>query len=247
MRVLFIQHDHVSPYGPVGERFLELGHEVETLRIVPEEQFHSPNVRAEFPAVGDYDIVVPMGAPWGAWDDDSIGNWLLPEIEYLKACHNFGTPVLGLCFGGQLMARALGGSVSRAPSHEIGYSYIYSDDESLVANGPWFQWHYDRFVVPPLAIEIARNSRASQAFVQGRTLGLQFHPELVSDMLAQWIAEGGLAALERDGQDPEILMEHVRREDSASRKRAAALVDAFMERVVPAEVVPSPDAAHSGQ
>lgn len=243
MRVLFIQHDHVSPYGPVGERFIELGHEVSTLRVVPEEQFKTPNVHVDFPSVGDYDVVVPMGAPWGAWDDENIGNWLLPEIEYLKQCHNAGTSVLGLCFGGQLMARALGGSVGRAPSHEIGFSYIYSDDESLVPNGPWFQWHYDRFVVPPLATEIARNSRASQAFVQGRTLGVQFHPELTSSMLTGWIEEGGLAALERDGQDPDILIEHARREDPASRKRAAALVDAFLERVVPAAVVPSPDAA----
>lgn len=243
MRVLFIQHDHVSPYGPVGERFIELGHEVSVLRVVPEEQFKTPNVHVEFPAVGDYDVIVPMGAPWGAWDDEGIGNWLLPEIAYLKACHNAGTPVLGLCFGGQLMARALGGSVSRAPSHEIGYTYIYSDDESLVPNGPWFQWHFDRFVVPPLATEIARNSRASQAFVQGRTLGVQFHPELVTSMLKGWIDEGGLAALERDGQDPDILLEHARREEPASRKRAAALVDAFLERIVPAAVVPSPDAS----
>ena len=219
--------------------------EVHTFRVVPEEKFTSPNVHVEFPQVGDFDIVVPMGAPWGAWDDENVGNWLLPELAYLKACHNSGTPVLGLCFGGQLMARALGGSVGRAPSHEIGYSYIYSDDESLIPHGPWFQWHYDRFVVPPLATEIARNSRASQAFVQGRTLGVQFHPELVSDMLTLWLAEGGSAEVVKDGQDPTILLEHARREDPESRRRAAALVDVFLQRIVPADVIPSPDAATS--
>ena len=161
MRVLFIQHDHVSPYGPVGERFIELGHEVSVLRVVPEEQFKTPNVHVDFPAVGEYDVIVPMGAPWGAWDDEGIGNWLLPEIEYLKSCHNAGTRVLGLCFGGQLMARALGGSVTRAPSHEIGYTYIYSDDESLVPNGPWFQWHHDRFDPPPGAAALWRSKLKS--------------------------------------------------------------------------------------
>jgi GMP synthase-like glutamine amidotransferase len=237
MRVLFIQHDHVSPVGPVGERFVQRGYELLTMPVVTEENYNTPNVQVSFPAVGEFDVIVPMGSPWGAWDDATIGNWLLPELEFLKASHDAGTPILGLCFGGQMMARVLGGSVAKAPSHEIGYSYIFSDDESLIPNGPWFQWHYDRFVVPPRAVEIARNSKAPQAFVQGRTLGLQFHPELVSSMLAEWIREGGYDSLIRDGQDPELLMEHARREDPASTKRAHLIVDNFLDRIAPSEVV----------
>ena len=69
MKVLFIQHDHVSPTGPVGERFRERGFETQEILVVQEHQFGAPNVAFEFPDASDYDVIVPLGAPWGAWDD----------------------------------------------------------------------------------------------------------------------------------------------------------------------------------
>ena len=149
MRVLFVQHDHVSPLGPVGERFAHHGFDIDTHLVVAQSDFSTPNVVTAFPDVADYDVLVPLGAPWGAWDDACIGNWLLPEIDWLRGAVSSRMPVLGICFGGQLVARAMGGSVAPAPRGEIGWTSIWSDRPDLVGEGPWFQFHYDRWTLPP--------------------------------------------------------------------------------------------------
>jgi GMP synthase-like glutamine amidotransferase len=109
--------------------------------------------------------------------------------------------VLGVCFGGQLLARALGGSVGRSPAPEIGWCEVDSDDATMVPGGPWFQWHFDRLTPPPGATELARNGSATQAFVQGRALGLQFHPEVDVALVEQWIAEDHGGDMTRLGLD----------------------------------------------
>ncbi|MDP4586239.1 MAG: gamma-glutamyl-gamma-aminobutyrate hydrolase family protein, partial [Microbacteriaceae bacterium] len=142
-----------------------------------------------------------------------------------------GKPVLGICFGGQLIARAMGGSVAPGPKGEIGWTSIWSDDETLVGNGPWFQFHYDRWVVPPGATEIARNPVSSQAFVINKALALQFHPELDAAALASWLEWGGDKEVIDDGQDPAVMLAQTAANEPAARERTYALVDAFLERV----------------
>lgn len=231
MRALLLQHDHLSPPGPVADRFAARGYDVVEQIVVPPEDFHSPNVTFDFPDPRDFDVLVPMGSPWGAWDDQTIGHWLLPEVDWLLTADRLGVPVLGICFGGQLLARAHGGSVGPGPRPEIGWTAIWSDDPDLVAPGPWFQFHYDNWVVPANAVEIARNSRTSQAFVLRRNLAVQFHPEITPAMLEGWLENGGRALVEADHQDPDELYRHTVAEADASAARAHALVDAFLDRV----------------
>ena len=231
MKALFIQHDHVSPTGPVGERFRFHGFETHEILVVPEARFGEPNVTFEFPNADEYDVLIPLGAPWGAWDDACIGNWLLPEVKWLGDAAESGKPILGICFGGQLLARALGGSVSPGPKGEIGWTAIMSDDEELVGKGPWFQFHYDRWQVPPKAVEIARNPVASQAFTYKNCLAVQFHPELVASGLKGWLDWGGDKKVLEDGQDPEVMMTMTVAEEPAAIERTNALVDAFLARV----------------
>lgn len=231
MRALFVMHDHVSPTGFVSEHLRRKGFDVDEIQVVTEENFHAPNVAFEFPDPGLYDLIIPMGAPWGAWDESCIGRWLLPEIAWVQGAVARDIPVLGICFGGQLLARALGGAVSRANKSEIGWTAIHSDDASLVPSGPWFQFHYDSWTVPPGAKEIARNSAASQAFVSGRSLAVQFHPELTTSTLEGWLNEGGRKQVEDDGQDADALLAHTRAEEGAARERTIALLDAFLARV----------------
>ena len=172
MRALFIEHDHVSKGGPIWAAFEKHGYEIERFLVVSESDYAAPNIEAAFPNFSDFDVVVPMGAPYGAYEDERIGKWLLPELSKLKAAHNDGTPIFGICFGGQLMARALGGSVARSPKAELGWYEIESDDKTLIPTGPWFEYHWDRWTLPKGALEIARTEIASQAFVMGRTLGV---------------------------------------------------------------------------
>ena len=99
-----------------------------------------------------------------------------------------------------LPARAQDGKVLRIASGEADGPSGTIDP--LVPPGPWFQFHYDRWSVPDGATEVARNALASQAFVAGRSLAVQFHPELTAATLEGWLSEGGEEQVRRDGQDP---------------------------------------------
>ena len=231
MKALFIQHDHAGHTGAVGRRFAHHGFEIDEFLIVPEAQFFDPNVSVTFPNLNDYDVIIPLGAPWGAWDDACIGNWLSDEVRVIGDAVRAGKPVLGICFGAQVIARALGGDVSPAPVSEIGWTYIRSLEPELVSNGPWFQFHFDRFTVPPGARTVAENPAAPQAFVVGKTLGVQFHPELNAETLTEWFAWGGAGKVSEAGLDPEIMLQQTRDEESAGEKRTYDLVDAFLKDV----------------
>ncbi|MFN8196387.1 MAG: type 1 glutamine amidotransferase [Nocardioidaceae bacterium] len=231
MRALVIQHDHVSPPGPIGDRLEERLVDMELHQVVPLEEFHSPGVEARFPDVTGFDLVVAMGAPWSVYDEARVGSWVAPELDLLREADREGIPVLGICFGGQLLSAAHGGSVEASPYPEIGWVTIETDDHDLVPPGPWFQWHSDRWVLPPGAVEVARNSAASQAYVLRRNLAVQFHPELTSGMLHGWLDNGGDAEAIRRGEDPRELYEATVAEDPASRARAYVLVDSFLDRV----------------
>jgi GMP synthase-like glutamine amidotransferase len=237
VRALFIEHDHVSKGGPIWRAFEKHGYEIERFLVVPEKDYAAPNIEAAFPNFSDFDVVVPMGAPYGAYEDDRIGKWLLPELAKLKAAHNDGIPIFGICFGGQLMARALGGSVARSPKAELGWYEIESDDKTLIPTGPWFEYHWDRWTLPKGALEIARTEIASQAFVMGRTLGVQFHPEIDPEVLEEWLAmEGGCAEVEREGVVVDQLRAQTKKEKIVSDKRAFDLVNAFLRRVATSDV-----------
>jgi len=237
VRALFIEHDHVSLGGPIWRAFEKHGYEIERFLVISESDSANPNINVTFPNFAQFDVIVPMGAPYGAYQDDRIGNWLLPELANLKVAHNAGIPIFGICFGGQLMARALGGSVARSPKAELGWYEIKSDDTTLIPTGPWFEYHWDRWTLPKGALEIARSEVASQAFVMGRTLGVQFHPEINLEVLEAWLAmEGGCAEVEAEGIDVKQLRGQTKSIQPASDKRAFELVDTFLRRVATASV-----------
>jgi hypothetical protein len=136
------------------------------------------------------------------------------------------------------MARALGGSVAKSPKAELGWYMIASNDKTLIPTGPWFEYHWDRWRLPKGATEIARSEIASQAFVMGRTLGVQFHPEIDPQVLEAWLGmEGGCAEVEAEGVDVAQLRKQTAEHKIESDRRAFELVDAFLRRVAIAPVV----------
>lgn len=227
-RLLVIQHDHVSPLGPVAAAFEARGWECVYHLVVPPERFDAPDVPGRFPPLSGVDAVLAMGAPWSVYEIELVGSWVLPEQDLLREADAGGIPVLGICFGGQLLAQTHGGSVSRAPQGEIGWVDISTDEPEIVPPGPWFQWHADRWVVPPDGVELARNEAASQAFSLRRNLGLQFHPEVTVDMLLGWLDNGGDAVLTTEGIDREDLLALTRRLEADAAGRAERLVEGFL-------------------
>jgi GMP synthase-like glutamine amidotransferase len=235
MRVLFVQQDHVSSLGYVGEAFADRGFDVDTLQVVPAEHFAVPDVSVVFPDPLAYDVVVPLGAPWSVYDAATIGAWVGEELGFLRTAHNGGVPVFGICFGGQALAAALGGAVELSPEPELGWTIVESSEPDLVEPGPWFQLHQDRWQLPPGARELATTGVASQAFVLGRSMGVQFHPELTATILQAWLDSGDRDYLLAHGVDPDALIVLTAAQADAARERAVRLVDRFLSRVATAE------------
>ena len=111
MRLLVVEHDHVSPLGHVAERFVQRGFDITRHVVVDRLSFANPGVDTAFPDFDQFDAVVVMGAAWSTYDHELIGSWVLPEMEQLARADAAGVPVLGICFGGQLLAAVLGGDV----------------------------------------------------------------------------------------------------------------------------------------
>ncbi|HUN30924.1 MAG TPA: gamma-glutamyl-gamma-aminobutyrate hydrolase family protein [Trebonia sp.] len=251
-RALFIQHDHYSPSGLVGDAFATLGYDITEVRVVPRERYRSPDVTVTFPDATAYDALVAFGAVWSVYDDAAIGSWVGDEIELTRTAIAAGVPVLGICFGGQMLATAVGGRVERAPSPEIGWTPITRTSSSpVLPPGPWFEWHYDRFLlpqgVPSLATtDLGGGEIASQAFTVGRSLGLQFHPEVTEAVLGAWLYEGGSEELATIGVDPTRMISETRAVADDAATRAHELVRRFVTDVATRPVVARHDRVDRG-
>ncbi|MFG1932019.1 type 1 glutamine amidotransferase [Mycobacterium sp. NPDC048908] len=230
-KVLFIRNEHLATEALLGEAFTECGFDVDSFEVVPAERVDSPAVDVTFPDAGGYEVIVPLGARWPVYDDALRRTWVGAETRLIRDAADAGIAVLGVCFGGQLLAQAFGGSVARSNTPEIGWNDVESDNADLVPGGPWFQWHFDRWTLPPGATEIARTANASQAFVLGRCLALQFHPEIDLELLDEWLAD------DRDGEvvgaglhHDELRARTTELADDAG-KRVRGLVDGFLAYV----------------
>ena len=219
-KVLFIYNEHLATEALLGNAFTEQGFDVDTFTVVPPERIDSPAGDVVFPDPTGYDVIVPLGARWPVYDDALCSTWVGSETQMLRDAANAGVALLGVCFGGQLLAQAFGGSVARSSTPEIGWYDVDTDSPQLVPGGPWFQWHFDSWTLPPGATEIARNANSSQAFVLGRALALQFHPEIDHALLELWLDD------DRDGEVVAFGLRH-----DELRSRTSELADGAASRI----------------
>lgn len=188
MKILTLQNHDRTPSGLIGAAIAAAGG-VEDTRF-PE---HGDAVPAD--ASGHDGLLVLGGGQFAG--DDAAHPYLPAELAAIRAFAEAGKPVLGICLGAQLLARALGGTVRRHHTPEVGFTAI--DATEAAAADPLLQglaplpklmhWHYDTFDLPPGATLLATNAVcANQAFVAGPGLyGLQFHLEVDAGIVEGWV------------------------------------------------------------
>ena len=216
---LILQHEVATPPGLMTEWLHEQDADVDTLRIDEDDRPVDPR---------DYDLIVSLGSEFAAFDD-SIP-FVPREAALFQIALDSGVPILGLCFGGQMLARVLGAKLFRSEQSEIGWLPVRTHDPDLVSAGPWFQWHFDTFTAPPGANVIAETDVGPQAFVTGRSLGLQFHPEVTPQIMEDWVRVYP-HELEAEGVDPEGLLEETRRRATDARRTTWRLFDCFRDEI----------------
>jgi GMP synthase (glutamine-hydrolysing) len=206
VRVLSLVHQSDAASGVFGDVVREAGHELVERHVaeagVPEESFGA---------------VLVFGGAMHVDQEDAHG-WLRDEDAYLGRLVADGVPVLGVCLGGQLLAKAFGARVGPMPSPEIGWHDVELTDEArgdplfggLPRRFPSFQWHSYAFDVPRDGVLLARNERCAQAYRIGeRAWGVQFHAEVTHASVEDWLQssrpeeDGALdeAALRRETEE----------------------------------------------
>jgi GMP synthase-like glutamine amidotransferase len=226
LRALIVQHEEPTPPGLVMEWLEHHGAEVEVWRIDLDDREVDP---------ASFDLVVSLGSEFAAYDDSH--GFVRREAQLMRRALDEDVPVLGLCFGGQMLARVLGGEVRRGTASEIGWLPVRTRDADLVPEGPWFQWHFDVFTTPPGATLVAESDLGPQAFVAGRNLGLQFHPEVTPEIMDDWVRVYR-HELDGDGVDPDALLEETNRRAEESRRASWQLLETYLESVARLSAVP---------
>lgn len=207
-RALVVGHDHVAGLGHLGGGLERRGWVLDWFTVVPAERFSRPDVEARFPDPRRWDLIITLGAPWARHD---IATWWPAEVGFLREALESDVPVLGICFGAQLLAEAMGGATVSLETAKVGWFEIEPAVDGVPA-GPWFHWNGDQLVPPPGATVLARTSDGAAAFAVEGAVGLQFHPEMTEQLLRQWLTVPGSvrggradrlldAAAEIDGAD----------------------------------------------
>jgi len=186
MRVVVFQHLECEHPGIWRDFLREDGADVATVELDQGETI---------PSLDGADALLVFGGPMNV-DEHARFPWLVPETAAIREAALGGLPVFGVCLGAQLLARALGAPVTRNPLPEVGLLDV--DLTEAGASDPLFagwprrasvvQWHSDTFALPAGATLLATSPACRhQAFRYGsRAYGLQFHPEVTADMVAEW-------------------------------------------------------------
>jgi GMP synthase-like glutamine amidotransferase len=213
---LVIEHEADAPAGLLAEWTEARGVALEVVRL------HRGDA---IPEVLGRPFLVTLGSEASAFDD--AVPWLAAERAALDRALAEDVPVLGICFGGQHLARALGGVVARATRPEVGWLEVETLAPEVVPGGRWLQWHRDAFTVPAGAVTLARSEVSPQAFRAGPHLGVQFHPEVTPAIALDWAASYP-ESLERAGTTVAAVRDGGVAHAADARRRAYALFDAFV-------------------
>ena len=187
-KILVFQHVPYEPLGTLDPLLKQAGFRIRYVNFG-----RNPNER---PSLEGYAGLIILGGPMNA-DDVSGYPHLGTELELIQDALQRNISILGICLGAQLLAKALGGSVSAGAGREIGWYDVDVTTDGI--NDPVlstfgqkrevFQWHDDVIELPPNVVHLASSERcASQAFRYGEhAYGFQFHLEADGALIERWL------------------------------------------------------------
>jgi GMP synthase (glutamine-hydrolysing) len=200
-KFLAIVPENSAPPALIGEALLEQGHVYDA--IYPMERFasHSPLSYPGMPSEsGDYAGLVMLGGPMSA-NDTADHAFLQESMALIRRFGAAKRPVLGVCLGAQVIARAYGGEVFRLGGLEAGYVGMHTTPEapadpvfgSLTGSFAAFHTHYEGVRnIPGATVLASGGMSAVQSFrIGGATYGVQFHPEATIDIARDWVRKFG--------------------------------------------------------
>ena len=244
MRLLVLQHCPVTPIGLVGERAVERGAELVTL---------FPHDGGQVPAtMAGLGGLIVLGGPMHAGDDEGYPAFA-PILSLIRECGRTGVPVLGLCLGAQLIARAFGQRVYRFGGLEVGYPTVQltsagrSDPlfQGLKPEQRVMQMHEDTFDLPRESVLLMRNDACeNQAFRIGASIyGVQAHPEVTRNDARNFPRDCWAAMTRHFGDQAEAVERRVLSEVETYFDAGAAFCRAITDRWL--DLVETSDIKHS--
>ena len=187
-KILVFQHVPYEPLGTLDPLLKAAG-----FRIRYVNSSRNPEIR---PTLDKYAALIVLGGPMNSDQIDSYPN-LISEIEIIREALEREFSVLGICLGAQLLAIALGGSVTRNPEREIGWYDVDLTEQgaadpvlsAFAQRQRVFQWHEDGICLPPGTVHLASSPASKvQAFRYGEhAYGFQFHLEVDRSLIERWL------------------------------------------------------------
>ncbi|MDB5810674.1 MAG: glutamine amidotransferase [Betaproteobacteria bacterium] len=185
----------------------------------------------------EFSGVVFMGGPMSVNGDLP---WIAPVLKLIRDSVAADVPVLGHCLGGQLLSKALDGTVSRNPIKEIGWGDVDVVDTPLARE--WFghaapaftsfHWHGETFTLPPGAVRVLTNAVCeNQAFALGKHLGMQCHIEMTPEIIDSW-CESGAREIERSRSPAVQSVAGIKQGSAQSLPKLHAVADGVYDRWV---------------
>jgi GMP synthase (glutamine-hydrolysing) len=208
-RAVVIEHDPSISLGNLEPVLREAGYSIE---VVDARSADFSAIDASAP-----DLVVVLGNDSGVYEKDRL-TYIAHEEQWVADRLESKKPTLGVCFGAQIMASALGGEVYKGPTTQIGYRSVEptpagANSPVAVFEGvPVMQWHGDTFTLPEQVTRLAGSSDyENEAFaIDNWALAIQFHPEMTDEMYRQWLADGRESVAKQGLTEDELLAESAR-------------------------------------